>query len=164
MSQGATHNSPLAVYVDRLRGGGIQSLEAELGPEYLAVDDSEARIKASTRVTGEASLAVEELLIRFSAATSVHVPCTVCTRDVVVPVEVTDCCHVVSEDECPHGIYDVAPLVREELVMALPRFVECEGHCPERSAVNGYISDKESSASGRDTNEPADGYRPFADL
>lgn len=151
---------PLTVYVDRLRGGATQPLDAELTSDDLAVNDDEARIDSATTVRGEATLADEELVIHFSAKTQARVPCTVCSADVSIPVEVTDCYHAVEKDDYKTGVYDASALVREELVMALPRFVECGGQCPERETVGTYLTEADVGVSDK----PQDGHQPFADL
>lgn len=146
------------IYVEQLRDGQVEKIAEVLEPSFLEVHESELSFVDPIDLQGEAYLADDELILHLNVSTFALMPCKICNDMVKAPIEIDNSYHAIPLGEVKGGIFNLAPLLREQILLELPLLVEChEGHCPKRQAMQKYFK-KDSGDAGED------GYQPFADL
>lgn len=149
------------IYVDQLRDGHIEHLDEEFSPEMMEITDAELQFQQPIKVTGEAYLAEDELVLHLDINTQAVIPCAICNDPVTVDVSLEGIYYTVPDEELTSGIYDYRESLREMILLETPRFAECEGKCPQRKEVQKYL--REEGASD-DRLPPDEGQKPFAHL
>lgn len=150
----------LKIYIDRLKGGHPFKIDETLPPEFLEVKDDELLFKDPIRVSGEAYLADDHLIIHLAIETAVLLPCSICNDPVVNPIHVKNIYLTEPVAEIKSAIYDLANHVRETVLLQTPLFTECNrGKCPERENLKKFLKTEEKSSKSDDIT-----YFPFADL
>jgi uncharacterized metal-binding protein YceD (DUF177 family) len=144
------------VYVERLRHGKMEEFDFSIAPDFLEIKEEELVFKDPVSVNGEAYLAENELVINVHVKTNFWMNCQICNEPTQNEIE-ADVYNVLPPEEFTTGIYDMAPLIREELLLMLPQFVEChDGQCPSRKDFAPFLKKEEE--------EEDEGYQPFKDL
>ncbi len=145
----------LCLYIDRLKGGKSEKIEGVFTPKELDLIDDSVHFKSDIQLQGEGYVAEDELLFRFSLETEVELPCLICNEPVKYPIVLKGVYKAFAIDQIKGGVCDIVPAIREEILIALPSFVECgEGACPSRKELKQYLK-----AEGE-----GDVYHPFSDL
>lgn len=147
------------IYIDRLRGGEVERIEESVAPDFLEQNDSELAFDAPIEIQGEAYIAEQELVIHLDLTTTAKVPCSICSEKVEAPVEVNHFYHAEPLDQIKTAVFEMQELLREELLLAAPSIVECEGQCPKRKEIKQYLRE---DTEHRDHDD--NGHRPFAGL
>lgn len=130
----------LRVALAELRAGAVETVgEVPVDDPQLA--DAEARLVEPLRVRGRLSSAGEgKVYWRVAFATTARMECRRCLAPVDVPVresmglvfatqgadEGDDSCYLIPERT---KVLDLTEALREEVLLALPRFVECRPDC-----------------------------------
>lgn len=149
----------LIIAVSQLQRGAVAHFTVEAPAALLELEEEEVVPLETIKISGRAYLLEQDLIAHFSAETKVKMPCVICNESVVVPLKVTEVVQTMPTSEIGFDGYDLAPLIREELILALPQFVECiEGNCPKRKEL------KQSRAKSSNKKEEEEGYHPFAGL
>jgi uncharacterized metal-binding protein YceD (DUF177 family) len=150
----------LKIYVDQLRGGKEWSLNAELTPEFIGVQEAELIFTAPVFLKGKAYLAEDDLVIQVSIATKARMPCRVCNDFFDREVLVEKLVHVEPLTHLKRGFVDISPILREAVLLEIPPVAECHGgHCPRRQEIEKYLSEPSD-----DPSEEHEGYQPFKNL
>ncbi len=152
----------LKIYVDRLKEGNSEILNATLPSSILDIQEEELSFKEPVHVSGDAYLADDHLVTNINARTTASLPCSICNEPVSILINVKDHCATEPLSEIRSAIYDLTPEVREALLLQVPQFIECNGgNCPERETMKKYLhkvaADKKSP-----TSEQV--YFPFSNL
>ena len=150
----------LKIYIDRLKEGDTEKLDATLPPSILDIQEEELSFPEEVRVSGEVYLADEHLVAHLQAQTTALIPCSICNEPVKLAILVKD--HYATEplSEIRSAIFDLTPEVREALLLQVPQFIECNaGNCPTRDTLKKYLH---SSTEKQAANEQV--YFPFSDL
>jgi uncharacterized metal-binding protein YceD (DUF177 family) len=151
--------SELVISVSQLQRGAVVPFTVEAPASLLELEEEEVVPLETVKISGRAYLLEQDLIAHFDAETKVKMPCAICNEWVTVPLKVTESVQTIPTSEVGFNGYDLAPLVREELILALPQFVECnEGNCPKRKEL------KKSRAKSSNNQEGEEGYHPFAGL
>lgn len=146
------------IYLERLRNQrGEEELELKLSPDFLDVTEEGLSFDKDVRVSGRASLVEEELILEFEAQTEAYISCTICCQPVLTKVVTGSVIHAVPVSEASSGVWDMRPLIREEILLETPLFAECGGACPEREALSPYLSKPQEK-------KGVEGQQPFAGL
>lgn len=146
------------IYIDRLSGGADQSINVTLSPQFLSIEEKDLYFRDSVAVEGIAYATEEELVLRFSASTSVNVACAICNQMISLPLSVKNVYHTEPLKEIQGALFNFSDVVREALLIELPVRAECSGGtCPERATIAPYLHKKPPSG-GEDV------YFPFANL
>lgn len=148
----------LTIYLNLLRDGQTQKVNLELNPSFLEVDEPELRFEAPIKVVGTAYIAGDELILHITASTQGIVPCSICSEPVTVPVAFKGFYHTVQLSEIKSNAYHFGDVVRENLLLELPSFVECSGKCPERDKLKKYFKQDNGDA------DQEEGQQPFRHL
>ncbi len=147
------------IYVDRLRDGQECRIEESFDPAFLNVDEKELRFTGKVKVSGEAYLTKDSLILHFDTIeAAAEMPCLICNEWTDVKVLLEGVTHVESLADIKGAIFDYSGVLREEIILEIPNFLECnEGACPRRKDIEKFIK-KPENADQKDT------YHPFADL
>lgn len=149
----------LVIAVSQLQRGAVVPFTVEAPAALLGLEEEEVIPLETIKISGRAYLLEKDLIAHFSAETKVKMPCAICNEWVTVPLQVNEAVQTIPTSEVGFDGYDLSPLIREELVLALPQFVECnEGNCPKRKEL------KKSRAKSSNNQESEEGYHPFAGL
>ena len=139
------------IYVERLNGGKVEYFDFEATSQFLEVQD--LSFNGPVHVQGRAYLAEHELVIHADASVVVLLPCQICNEMTEVEVKAREIVAIYPHEEVKSGIFDMAPLIREEILLQVPQFIECSnGKCPERKNASSYMSKDD------------EGYQPFKEL
>ncbi|MBI1842963.1 MAG: DUF177 domain-containing protein [Verrucomicrobia bacterium] len=152
---------PLTVYLSQLERGSVR-LEGEAPPELLDLDLQDELLSMKTPLTY--SLQVERvgegILARGSVSLLVHCECARCLKPFEYRLEFPDwACHLSLEGEDQVAVkrdaVDLTPLIREDIVLALPQQPLCDSNCnglpnvakteEKKRTVSQPDSDKKSS-------------------
>lgn len=147
-------SQPYLISIDYLRAGAIQKFTMVLAPDFLEINEPELRFCEEVSVTGEAYLVEENLILHFDAKTGIEMPCSICNQKTFMTLSIKGVYHTVSLEKYFAATFDLRPALREELLIELPRTIECQGNCPERSCISSFMQAKE-----KDKN-----YFPFSSL
>lgn len=130
----------LRVALAELRAGAVETI-GELAADDPQFADAEARLVEPLRVRGRLSSAGEgKVYWRVAISTTARMECRRCLTPVEVPVreslglvfapqgagEGDESCYVIPGRT---KVLDLTEALREELLLALPRFVECRPDC-----------------------------------
>jgi uncharacterized metal-binding protein YceD (DUF177 family) len=146
------------IYPHHLKDGQREAIEGQLTPDFL-LDKEEPEIAFAQPVTvvGEAYVADDSLIVHLSAKTDVSMPCSICNRPTSTPIEVADFYSVEPIEELTSPVFDFRPGLREDILLALPAFIECSGsNCPEREKISNYLK--------KEVRATESTHFPFADL
>jgi uncharacterized metal-binding protein YceD (DUF177 family) len=145
------------IWIDRLKEGDTQPLKATVSPAFLEIAESELQFPLPVEISGEAYLADIHLVIHLNASTKALMPCIVCNQMIETELKITDFYHTEPLSDIPGAIFDFGPILREALLIELPKYVECnQGHCPHRKGIDPFL--KQTKTQGPDV------HFPFADL
>lgn len=147
------------IYVEQLRDGHEETIHEQLVPDFLEIDEPDLIFDKPVALEGAAYLAERELIIHWNIATEALVPCSICNEWVKAPILIPNFYHAVPLDEIKTGIYNFKELLRETILLEVPKFMECEGECPKRKEINKYMKEVSNKS-----NDEEEGYQPFADL
>ncbi len=150
-------NEPFKILIDRLKKGETQKIEEVLEPAFLALDEKELQFPEKVIVKGDAYLTDDHLIIKLKANTAALLPCAVCNEMIRIELDVDNFYHAQPLEEIPSAIFDFSEVLREDLLIALPQYVECnQGKCPERNLLAPYLKPQ--------AREEKTTYFPFADM
>jgi uncharacterized metal-binding protein YceD (DUF177 family) len=152
----------LKIYVDRLKEDKIEQFERLLPPDFLDISEPDLHFESDVTVRGEAYVAGDGLVLHIDICAIGVIPCSICNERVEVPIQLKGLYHVEPLEGIKAGIFDMGPVIRENLLLEIPAFAECQnGNCPQRKIIGKYLKKKDVSDSLDDEEE---GYRPFKDL
>lgn len=144
------------VYVDQLREGEELAIAENAQPSFLAVEERDLRFTEPVAFSGVAYIAGDDLLLNLRVSTQVLVPCTICNEWVSVPLVLENLYMTKSSAEIKGGVYDFREALREEILLQVPQFAECNnGDCPQRRELAKYL---------KSSNDEEDTYHPFEGL
>jgi uncharacterized metal-binding protein YceD (DUF177 family) len=148
------------VFVEQLKQGHTREIEEQFSPDILEVREKDLSFLQPILVKGQAYLADDMLVLHLDIHTVATMHCSVCNEPTDVEIAIKGFYHAVPLIEIKGAIYDFREILREEILLAVPMLVECQGKCPQRKSLEKYFK-KESSP---EVKEDEEGYRPFADL
>lgn len=132
------------IFVHRLKEGEIESIEETFDPGFMGVDEEEIKFEAPVLVKGEAFVCGGNFVLRLGIKTSVDLLCSICNSRVSVALGIASLLHTQKVEEIRSGLFQMADLLREAILLELPHRAECNlGNCPEREEIKKYFS-KES--------------------
>ncbi len=145
------------IYPDRLKGGHVEKIDMTLAPSFIDVEESDLSFKDSVRLKGSASRVDDSLVLQLDVETVAYIPCSICNH--LVPVKILIPHFYLTEDleNTRDGVFNFKESLREEILLNVPRFAECDqGNCEERESVAKFLKKNEG--------DRKESYHPFADL
>lgn len=149
------------VYVERIRDGEMESIEETLAPRFMDIHEQEMRFEDSVHIAGEAYVTDDWLIIQLAIQTKVHLICSVCNEPFVLDIDIPDMVHDEPLENIRDASFDLLPLVRESILLAVPFYPQCGiTTCNRRHEIEPFLK-KEG-----DVEEAAEehGHNPFKDL
>lgn len=127
------------INIDRLRKSGNLSLDAQVPPDFLFVEDSEIKFKEPVQVKGNIYVVDHKLVFHLDVSTLASVKCTICNSDTDIKIDVKDFYHIEEIAKLKSPIFNYSSILREEVLLEVPRFAECNDSCPEREFIKKYF-------------------------
>lgn len=128
------------ILIDRLKSGQTEKIDQKLDSEFLGPDEAELKFPTPVTVNGEAYLTDDHLIIHLKAETAVLMPCSICNQMIEADLKINNFYQAVPIEEISSAIFDYQDLLREALLLELPRTVECNGgKCPDREVLKPYM-------------------------
>jgi uncharacterized metal-binding protein YceD (DUF177 family) len=150
---------PFKIYVDRLREGTTYSIKEEVPPDFLDIHEKELEFFKPVKISGEAYLADQDLVVSMEAEATAVIPCRICGKPVETVVSLPRFHHSIPVKEVKGAIFLFDEMLREAILLDTPQFAECnDGNCPHRTEVARYLK------KNNDNKSDEEGYRPFADI
>lgn len=151
------------IYIEQLRDGRTEEIEGSHSPDFLDINEEELKFKRDVHFEGQAYLADDNLLIHLKIEAYATVPCSICNNPVEVKIDIPNFYHLEPLAEIKTGAFDFAVVLRDAILLEVPRFAECEnGRCPERKKIAKYLREKPEPPPGELGDE--EGYQPFANI
>lgn len=130
----------LILYTEQFEEGKKEKIDQTLSPEFLKISEEELQFNSPVLLQGEASVITDHLILKFSVSTEAEMLCSVCNKPVRFPIVAKEISHSLPLVEMKSSIFDYTDLVREEILLQIPQFVECnQGKCPERAQVDKFL-------------------------
>lgn len=149
-------DSPLKIFTEQLRDGKRETIEHVLPPDFLGIDEEDLIFHSPIYLKAEAYATDDDLILQISAHTEITMPCSICNEMTTATLKTGEIFHTVLLDELKSTIFDFTDLLREELVLLIPQYVECKGgKCPDRTHLSKFMKSKAVSTQN---------HFPFADL
>lgn len=143
----------LKIYTEQLRSGKRETFDLTLPADFLDIHEQELAFETPIQLKGEVYAADDQMIVHLKAKTEGKMPCSICNQTTPFSLKTEDIYHTIPFNEISTQIFDLTDLVREEIILLIPQFIECnQGHCPERPSVTKFIKEK------------SDHHFPFADL
>lgn len=128
----------LKIYVDRLKEGQKETFKGKISSDFMP-KEQELFFEKEMTLSGEAYIAGDHLMIKLNAKILAFIPCCICNKPTEVPLILSDFYHAEPIEEIPAAIFDFSELLRTDLLLQLPKFIECQGKCPERDTIKKYL-------------------------
>lgn len=142
----------LKIFTQQLTNDHHEKIDLTLSPEFLDLHEKEIKTPSPVTLKGEAYVIDDLLMLSFHLATDVEIPCSICNSPTKVRLQNKDILISLPLSELPSSVFDYSDLIREEVVMLLPQFVECKKDaCPERAQLKPFLKQEKKNF-------------PFADL
>jgi uncharacterized metal-binding protein YceD (DUF177 family) len=150
-------SDPFIICIDRLKNGAVQKLDSVFPSDFIDVDEPDLHFHDAVQVKGEAYLTDDDLVLHFSASTIARMKCCVCNQTVPFTISVKGFYHTAPLSEIRDPLFDFRSVLREALLIELPKVTECKGNCPERESMRPYLHQESKT-------DASTHYFPFNDL
>ena len=150
-------SDPFVICIDRLKSGVVQKIDTSLSSDFFDIHEADLSFNDAVKVSGNAYAAGEDLVLNLNASTSAQMPCCICNRWVSLPLAIRDYFYTEPLTGISKPFFDFRNVLREALLIELPKIAECRGNCPEREMIAPFLRRE----TGR--NVPTH-YFPFNDL
>lgn len=126
-----------------IRQGHTQKLSGCFAPSLLDIEEPELQFPSPITVKGEVYLSEEHIVMHFHAHTQALMPCAICNEMSTFDLKVSDFHQIEPLSSQEETFFDLAPILREALLLELPKRIECnQGKCPQRSELTPYLTQK----------------------
>jgi len=130
----------LKIFTEQLQNDRREKLNLSLPPDFLDLNEKEVKATSPVVIKGEVYVLDDLLMLAFDVSTEVEMPCSICNTSTKVPLQNKNILISIPLSELPSSIFDCSDLVREEIIMLLPQFIECKkGGCPRRQELKSYL-------------------------
>lgn len=128
------------IWIDRLKGGRTQKIEESLDPAFLGPEEEELHFRSKVDIKGEAYLTDAHLIVHLKARCQALMPCSICNEMIQVELKNDNFYHTQPIEEIAGAVFDFSELLREALLLELPKAVECnKGNCAQRATMAPYL-------------------------
>jgi uncharacterized metal-binding protein YceD (DUF177 family) len=146
----------LKIFTEQLRNDHREKINLALSPEFLDLHEKEIQTPMPVVLKGEAYVLDDLLMLSLHIATEVLMPCSICNASTRIALQNKNILISLPLSELPSSVFDPTDLIREEILMLLPQFVECKkGACPQRQELKPYLKPEKKKETQN---------FPFADL
>jgi uncharacterized metal-binding protein YceD (DUF177 family) len=145
----------LKIYLDRLHGGKTETINLELSPTFIDVDEKDLQFDGVVSIKGKAYLANDHLVVHLGIQATASIPCSICNQPTRLVIKIPEFYHTEELNELKEKVYYYESPLREAILLETPPFGECQGGCPKRKELEKY-----KPSEGNDDSVQF----PFADL
>lgn len=139
------HNQ-LIIYTEQLKNGRKECIKLTVDPSFLDVHEKEVSFETPVHIEGEAYVTEDHLVLQLSCSTRVKLLCTICNDPLFFPLHISKIYYTLDLNQLPSAIFDYSSLIREELLLLIPPFAECNcGQCPERKSISSLLKNKKAT-------------------
>jgi len=148
------------IFIDRLQDGEQEVIEEKLNPDFLDIHEADLEFPSPVYLKGEAIMSKGMLILHFSISTEAVLPCSICNKDVKIPIEIKNFYHSEDIANIRSGVFNFTEILRETILLEIPYTTECHGgSCPERQDMAKYFKKNKPAGDEKEAT-----YHPFADL
>ncbi len=149
----------LNIFVEQLSEGEPKKVNLSLPSDMLGVQENDLILESPISISGEIYITDHHLIIHLTAKTKAKMRCSICNELTDISLDAT-IYESLPISELKSSIFDYSSLIKEELLLQLPLFCECQGNCPERIHLKSFL--KEAQPKKNTSSETT--HFPFADL
>jgi hypothetical protein len=144
----------IKIYIDRLINEEQFEQEGKLPGSILELNETEAKA-SDINYDISAYLADDHLVMNFDADCSIQMPCKICNELTNLEIKLSHQTLLLPLSEIKKGVFEASESIREQILLNIPPFAECQGNCPEREFVKKFLK----------KHDPAgETYKPFQGL
>lgn len=146
------------IYIARLGDLKEEKIDESFPPDFLKIEETDILFPHPVLVKGKVYLANNELIMQLTVTTCAKMKCSICDEFTSVDIKMENTYITIDATEIKNAIYDYSKVLREELLLGIPIYVECEnGFCPKREDISQYL--KKEVKTKKEEN-----YFPFSEL
>ncbi|MCH9620934.1 MAG: hypothetical protein S4CHLAM20_03430 [Chlamydiia bacterium] len=131
------------LYIDRLKAGEYKEFSLKTSPELMQADDNEFSFNDDIHAQVSATIASDHLILNISIKTIVKNSCKICNDPISHDILIEQNHVPFLLTEAKGAIFSLRPYVREQIYLNIPKYSECGGKCPERAAIDKYLSNSD---------------------
>ena len=139
------------IFINNLTCGKTEQIDASINPDFMDLKEKDLKFFSEILVKGTTYITEDRLIINLKIHTKASVPCSICNDFFQIPIKVENFYHTQDLKKITSHIYNFSKILREEVLLEVPIYVECDGKCSERGNLEKYFS--------QETNQ-----FPFSDL
>lgn len=133
-------STPLTLYPHQWEEGKKYLIDETVNSDFLNIQEKDLIFKKFIYVSGEASILNETLVLHLSAHTEAYMPCIICNKTTPICLRVENIYYTIDLKSITQSYYDFSELIREEILLTVPQFTECQPQCPDRSLMIPYMT------------------------
>ena len=149
----------LKIFIEQLQEGEQEKVNLTVSSEFLDIQETDLIFDSPVSIEGEVYVTDHHLIIHVDAKTKAKIRCAIC-NDLTESSLAAQVYESLPLSELDSSIFDYSSLLKEELLLQIPLFTECQGSCPERSNLKSFLKD----APPKKASLPSTTHFPFADL
>lgn len=128
------------IYVDRIRDGEAEAIQEQLTPLFMDIHEDEMRFHDTVSLEGTAYVTDDWLILRLNVHTTVELTCSVCNSKFNFEIAITDLMHEEPLENIRDKTFDLLPVVRENVLLAVPFYPQCGiTSCLHRKEIEPYL-------------------------
>lgn len=127
------------IYVDRLSGGQEEVIKECFSPDFMDISDGTHKFPDDIFVEGKAYLADSHLILHLDIAARYTTSCKICNEDISLPLNLKGLYLTEEVENIPGHVFDMQNALRDSILLEIPMYSECEGHCPKRFEYSMYL-------------------------
>lgn len=130
----------LKIFVERIRDGEPEEIQEELLPLFMDIHEEEMRFEHKVALEGTAYVTDDWLILRMHIQTKVQLTCSVCNNKFEFEINIQDFMHEEPLENIRDKVFDILPVVREHLLLAVPFYPQCGiTTCLHRKEIEPYL-------------------------
>lgn len=149
----------LKIFVEQLEEGKQERISLTISPPFFDIQENDLVLDSPVAISGEIYMTDHHLILHLDAKTTAKIPCAICNNLATLPLE-AKIYESLPLSELESSIFDYSSLVKEEILLQIPLFAECQSNCPERSNLGPFLNKIKEDKSA----PPENTHFPFAGL
>lgn len=120
-------------------------INKSFNPDFLEIKEKDLIMDSLIKVKGETYLLNNYLIIDLIAETKYKMPCSICNKFISSPLKVKIYLNI-SIEKKNNYVYCYKNDLRENLLLNIPNFVECNKNCPNRKLLKNFLKKEEKKS------------------
>lgn len=147
----------LKIYTDRMKDGQGDSFTGIVSTDILIPKEPDVVFSDTLELSGEAYVAGDHVILKLKVKAFAWIPCAICNELVKTPIILDNFYHAEPLEAIPTGVFDFSELLRNDLLLELPQFAECQGKCPQREDMKKFFKKTNEKTSSQNAQFPFSG-------